>query len=233
MKTNQEMVEQMGHFNVAQLSEEEWVDVDGYNGLYKISNYGSLISYRKGTPTILKCHITKKGYLRASFHIRPKQKSFFVHRLVANAFIPNKNNYTEINHINGNKLDNRVENLEWCSSKYNSWHKYNILEYKVSDRTKNKISLSRTGIKLSEEIRNKISKGHIGLKKDYDSVQKTAKSHFKKVYQFDKSGALINVFESMKDAANETKTSMSCISSVCNGRRKSANGYVWRFKQTT
>lgn len=128
-----------------------------------------------------------------------------------------------------NKLDNRVENLEWCSSKYNSWHKFNILGYKVSDETKNKLSSSRYGIKLSDETRDKISKGHIGLKRSYATVQKIAKAHFKKVYQFDKNGTLINVFESMKDAANKTKTSISCISDVCNGKRKSTNGYAWSF----
>lgn len=120
------MVRKIGKFNVIQRTSEKWVDIDGYNGLYKVSNYGRIVSLRNGSPKILKCNITAKGYLRASFHIRPKQKHSFVHRLVAHAFIPNKENYTEVNHINGNKLDNRVENLEWCLPKYNSWHKINI-----------------------------------------------------------------------------------------------------------
>lgn len=232
MKTSQEIVRKIGKFNVIQRTSEKWVDIDGYNGLYKVSNYGRIVSLRNGSPKILKCNITAKGYLRASFHIRPKQKHSFVHRLVAHAFIPNKENYTEVNHINGNKLDNRVENLEWCLPKYNSWHKINILGYKVSDETKRKISKIKTGVKLSDEIRNKMSKGHIGTKRSFDSVIKTAKGHFKKVYQFDKNGTLINVFESMKDASNKTKTNTSCISNVCRGKRKYANGYVWRFEAT-
>lgn len=66
MKTNQIMVRPMGEFNGAQRIKEKWIDIDGYNGLYKISNYGRLISYRKNTPRILKCNITKKRVFKSN-----------------------------------------------------------------------------------------------------------------------------------------------------------------------
>ena len=62
---------------------------------------------------------TKGGYLRLPLTINNKAKSYLVHRLVALAFIPNPNNYPEVNHKNEDKTDNRVENLEWCDRSYN------------------------------------------------------------------------------------------------------------------
>lgn len=86
-----------------------------------------------------------KGYLRVSFHIRPVFKQYMVHRLVALAFIPNINNMPEINHKNGDKKDNRVSNLEWCTSKENLRHKFDVLNYKVSKDTREKISIAKKG----------------------------------------------------------------------------------------
>lgn len=215
MKTNQVM--------------EVWKDVPGYNGLYQISSHGRVLSLARNVPIYLEGSVNKKGYKRVCFHLRPNQKHELVHRLVAYAFIPNPNGFNEINHKNGNKLDNRVENLEWCSAKYNSWHKYNILQYKVKDETKRKLSEIKLGVKLSEEHIRKIADGHKGLKRSTESVLKTAKGHFKKVAQFNNELVLLNTFESLKDAANKTNTNISCISMVCNGRQKSANGYIWKF----
>jgi hypothetical protein len=114
---------------------ELWVDIPGVRGA-QISNYGrvkrlafSTTSMRNGTEItytypeiILKPSTSKTGYLLAQLVVAEtgKQKTFYIHRLVAEAFIPNPDNLPEVNHKNEDKKDNRVENLEWCTQKYNS-----------------------------------------------------------------------------------------------------------------
>lgn len=69
--------------------------------------------------------INKFGYYVVNLHIKHKQKQFRVNRLIAETFIPNPDNLPQVNHIDGNKLNNNVENLEWCSAKYNTRHAIN------------------------------------------------------------------------------------------------------------
>ena len=96
--------------------QEVWKQMKEHSG-YEVSNFGNIKNIKTGR--ILKPSINNKGYLRFVVYINKKQKCFYIHRVVANNFIENKNNYNEINHINENKLDNRVQNLEWCTTKYN------------------------------------------------------------------------------------------------------------------
>ena len=97
--------------------EEIWADIEGYENLYAISSKGRCWSYK--TNKLLKEIINNDGYLRFSLFKDGKQKRYLVHRLVAKSFVDNPNQYPEINHINENVKDNCVENLEWCSYKYN------------------------------------------------------------------------------------------------------------------
>lgn len=96
---------------------EIWKPVVGYEGLYKVSNKGRVKGLRSGK--ILKSALNKKGYPMVVLSRNGKLLPQRVHRLVALTFIPNLNNYPIVNHINENKTDNRVENLEWCTNKYN------------------------------------------------------------------------------------------------------------------
>jgi DNA-binding XRE family transcriptional regulator len=90
---------------------ENWVDIKGFEKLYKISDEGRVFSYKR--EIILKQTRTKKGYKRIGL----LGKSFLIHRLVAQAFIPNPENKPEINHKDTNKLNNHSSNLEWVTSK--------------------------------------------------------------------------------------------------------------------
>ena len=115
--------------------QEIWKDIEGYEGLYQVSNKGrvkslSRLVVRVGKPNyitkekILKCSELKgTGYPAVSLGSNNNFKSMLVHRLVAQAFIPNPDNLPEINHIDNNKNNNHVNNLEWCNRLYNERQK--------------------------------------------------------------------------------------------------------------
>ena len=96
---------------------EIWKDVVGYEGLYQVSNLGIVRNYK--TLKEVKTCQWHKGYERANLFKDNQRKGYYVHRLVAQAFIPNPKNLPIVNHKNEISTDNRVENLEWCDSKYN------------------------------------------------------------------------------------------------------------------
>ena len=97
-----------------------WKDVEGYENLYQVSTDGLVRTSHKGLWEILSAGRTKQGYYNVLLHKDGKRKNERVHRLVAKAFIPNPNNYPYINHKDENPSNNHVENLEWCTAKYNS-----------------------------------------------------------------------------------------------------------------
>ena len=93
---------------------EEFRDIPGYEGLYEVSNLGRV--RRNGK--ILKPY-DNDGYLRVDLFKNGIVRKFLIHRLVAQAFIPNPKNLPQINHKDEDKTNNTVENLEWCDNKYN------------------------------------------------------------------------------------------------------------------
>ena len=101
---------------------EEWKDIEGYEGYYQVSNMGNVksLNYRHTSKErILKPQKNNDGYLNVQLYQDGKGKIYKVHRLVATAFCENQMGYTEVNHINEDKSDNRAENIEWCSRSYN------------------------------------------------------------------------------------------------------------------
>ena len=105
---------------------EEWRPIVGYEGLYEVSSYGRVRSLDKYDSMnrflrgrILRLFTDGLGYLRAQLYSNSKRKSFLVHRLVAQAFIPNPDNLPQVNHRDENPSNDNVDNLEWCDGKYN------------------------------------------------------------------------------------------------------------------
>lgn len=113
--------------------QEIWKPIKGYEGLYEISNLGKVKSliYHNGTKSrILKPRKNKGGYLQVGlYHHNQHQPTFYtVHRLVGLNFIDNPNNFTQINHIDGDKTNNQVDNLQWCNSLLNNRHRVYVLK---------------------------------------------------------------------------------------------------------
>lgn len=173
---------------------------------YTIDIYGNVYSKRKNK--YLKQTINKYGYCTVTLQKNKYKKTYSVHRLVAKAFIPNIENLPQVNHINGIKTDNRVENLEWVTAKENM---NKAVEIGLFENVK---ILQRENAK-----KNNLSRYY------FLANEKTRK----KVSQYTKDNKLIKVFKSISEASRHTGIKIQSISQVCNNKRKTAGGYIWRF----
>lgn len=108
------------------LPSEEWRDVVGYEGLYEVSNFGRVKSLQRDVAKILKSNPGIGGYLRVVLCKNEVKKNRFVHVLVAQAFIPNPEGKKQVNHRDGNKKNNHVDNLEWTTPAENIAHAFEL-----------------------------------------------------------------------------------------------------------
>ena len=189
--------------------EEIWKDVtwiDGFEGLYKISSFGRVLSknYRHTqTEHIVQPSINKYGYFAIMLHANGKLKNVLVHRLVATAFIENPDNFPLVNHKDENKLNNNVENLEWCTQEYN-------LNYSLDRRNrKNK----RT--KVSEKRKN--------------TKHQVPHKYFCQVVQRDLDGKILGKHNNVSEVARIKEYDLKSLIDCCKGKRKTAYGYKWEF----
>lgn len=149
----------------------EWRDVVGYEGLYKVNNKGDVKSvdryiFRRGTYNLIKGHKLAKtpfrnGYIKAVLCKNGKVKQALVHRLVAEAFIENPLNLPQINHKDENVKNNCVENLEWCTSKYNAnYGTRNKRQSQKVSKPVNQYDLDGNLIKKWDQVRSVVSGGY-------------------------------------------------------------------------
>jgi len=103
---------------------EEWKHIDGFNGKYEVSSLGQIKSLfvKYGKERILKPNTNKQGYLTVSLSKHSEIRTYRVHRIVASVFLDNPENKLHVNHIDGNKLNNTVQNLEWATPLENMTH---------------------------------------------------------------------------------------------------------------
>ena len=189
---------------------EIWKPVVGWETLYEVSNFGNIRTLHYKQPYLMHPITDRKGYKRVSFVLpnSKKYKRYGVHRVVAEAFIPNPDNLPCVNHKDENKQNNHVDNLEWCTVRYN-------LEYGTA---RSRMINSRKGIKFSDLHLYNLQLSH-------------AISQGKSVVQLDKFGNVISEYISISEAARNIGINVNSISHACNGISKSAGGYLWKFKE--
>ena len=207
-----------------------WKDVIGYEGLYQISNYGEIKSYeivdslgRVRPSTILKYSYDKDGYAHCNLSCNGKHRKYTVHRLVATAFIPNTENKPTIDHINGDKTDNRVSNLRWATHKENS----NNENTKVTGENHHNY-----GKITPIEVREKISKSNLG--KTFTSEQKLKMSQnrpHKSISQYTLDGIFIQSFNSIKEASEKLMLRKAGICNCLKGRYTHCGGFKFKYNQ--
>jgi len=134
--------------------EEIWKDVVGYEGRYMISSLGNIRSNTSHGKGRLLSFKNKSVYCKVTFYKEKIKSHILVHRLVAMHFIPNPDNKATVNHISGDKADNRVINLEWCTQKENIKHSFEVLKTNYSNRKQKPVLQCSTSGDTIKEWKN-------------------------------------------------------------------------------
>lgn len=125
---------------------EEWKDIKGYEGLYQVSTLGrvrSFHAYKGSSQRILVPGRYSRGYLFVQLSKDKVKTQHMIHRLVASTFIPNPEDLPQVNHKDEDKTNNCVENLEWCTAKYNA--NYGTRNERVAEKTRKPVMCVETG----------------------------------------------------------------------------------------
>ena len=214
------------------LPKQIWKEIPNYEGKYQVSNTGKVRSLnykRTGKTKILKIREDKNGYTVVTLTKNSKKKTYSVHRLVAQAFIPNPNDLPEVNHKDENPANNFYTNLEWCTHEYNI--NYGTHNEKVSKTLKGKFTGENNpfyGNHHTEDTKKKMSENHA----DFKGENNPKYGKGKPVLMFTLDGEFIRRFECAGDA-NEylgKDRNNKNIRICARGKSKTAYGYIWKYE---
>lgn len=234
---------------------EEWKWIEGYEGQYQISNKGRVKSFKKKEPKILTPKKDGRGYyLMICLRKNGKDKYCLIHRLVAQAFIPNPKNKEQVNHIDGNKKNNCVENLEWNTPTENINHaldnglmstrrpvlQVDLIDGKIINEFKSITDASlKTGINTST-IQDHASERYWSdtryswIYQDEENIEEKLQERLKKsnvIQMLNKeTEEVMREFENQDIAGKSFNSKSGAINNCLKGRSKTAYGYKWRYK---
>lgn len=233
---------------------EVWKDVPGYEGIYFASNLGRVRSNR----CVLRPSIHRDGYCHVVFCVKGVRKYLSVHRVVALAFIPNPENLPQINHKDENKVNNCVENLEWCTMDYNIHYgtgqirsrnrglpsnvkpvtQYSldgvfIAKYPSTMDAYRKTGVNQANINACAHHKHHQMKGFVWRfdGDPFTPIPPRKKRLGKEIVQMDLAGNVIKVWPSLLLAAQSLGVSHTkCIRACAKGKKPNYKGYIWRYK---
>lgn len=192
---------------------------------YLIDENGNI--YSKFRNRFLTPCINKWGYYIIGLYKNRERKEFQVHRLVALTYIPNPNNLPQVNHIDENKQNNNVNNLEWCTSQYNLTYGSRIKKA-IAKRKENDPN-GESYIKSMETRRNSNPNNECFKQTTKTRTLKGCVNGEKKIGQYSLSGELLNTFISIAQAAKQTNCSAGCICECAKGKKDQHKGFIWKY----
>lgn len=261
------------NLSLEDLPNEVWKDVPNYEGLYQVSNLGRVKSLTRQSACYIqngkrrsytvKSKICKQhlvmGYLMSHLSKDNKKVMHKTHRLVAEAFLPNDKKLPQVNHIDENKLNNKVENLEWCTAKENNNH--GTRNKRISEAQRNDPRFSKRimqytldGVFIKEwpsicdagragydrkaisNLCNKEKGSHTAcgylwkFSDDKEDIKPYKNPAFKPILCYSISGEFIREFPSIKEACATLGLDTGAVSWCCIGKRKSHKGYTFKYK---
>lgn len=192
---------------------------------YYVDTFGNVYSGENK----IKPQVDKDGYLWVNLTYDGKQHNHKIHRLVAQAFIPNLNNLPQVNHKDEDKTNNKVDNLEWCDGKYNINYGTAMQRAKQSRKEQGYYWMKQSiATKKKNNPNNEIWYRIAEIKKQNGTNKQP--TLMIPVLQYTLDGLFIKEYCSVTDAANAVGCQRGNIRACCKGRQKTAKNYIWKYK---